>query len=219
MYYVHGNPGVPARARASEARPSTSTGAHRHTRGCWRGAGVPNPAQSLAPPWGPTAQGATSDQASRRLQIRSALSPPAGSGDPPPVPSAPARLRTAALLLQRSRDRPATALGLSPRPPQGGFPPCSPASRASVGPQKPKMKEAGAGAVRCGPMRRPEQRARVPGPVGVRPRKLPDRPLGLTDLLLPGAEAHFAQPLVALSLPGAAHGPLEGRVPPPPKVA
>lgn len=56
-----------------------------------------NPPQSRAPPGTPPpAQGATSDQASCRLQIRSALSPPAGSGDPPSEPSIPARLRAAA---------------------------------------------------------------------------------------------------------------------------
>lgn len=57
-----------------------------------------NPPQSRAPPGGPEAQGATSDQASCKLQIRSALSPPAGSGDPPSLPSTPTRLRAAAPL-------------------------------------------------------------------------------------------------------------------------
>lgn len=57
-----------------------------------------NPPQSRAPPGGPEAQGATSNQASCKLQIRSALSPPAGSGDPPSLPSTPTRLRAAAPL-------------------------------------------------------------------------------------------------------------------------
>lgn len=78
-----------------------------------------NPPQSRAPPGGPPeAQGATSDQASRRLQIRSALLPQAGSGDPPSVPSTPARLRAAAPLPEGpgppskgSRGQPAPALG------------------------------------------------------------------------------------------------------------
>lgn len=101
-----------------------------------------NPPQSRAPPRGPAAQGATSDQASGRLQIRSALSPPAGSGDPPPVPSAPASLRAAAPFREGpgpprsgSRDQPAPAPGPH-------RPPCSRASRASAETQEPKTQPA-----------------------------------------------------------------------------
>ena len=59
---------------------------HTHTQiptdihaGIGIGRELSNPPQSRAPPRGPAAQGATSYQASRRLQIRSALSPPAFS--------------------------------------------------------------------------------------------------------------------------------------------
>nr|XP_020010127.1 uncharacterized protein LOC109679291 [Castor canadensis] len=114
--------------------------------------GAPRPrcpekaAQAQAQPRGPAAQGATSDQASRRLQIRSALSPPAGSGDPPPhalrprpAPrgcSAPGAARAAP---QRLTSEVRACLGAKPalleEPPADGDP--------------------GTGAVSCGQMRCP----------------------------------------------------------------
>lgn len=94
----HGRTDTQEPQRREHRHAQTHTDTHRHTRRYWGGAGASNPPQSRAPPRGPAIQGATSDQASRRLQIRSALSPPAGSGDPPPLPSAPAPLRAGAPL-------------------------------------------------------------------------------------------------------------------------
>lgn len=85
-----------ASARRERGHTQTHSDTHLHTRRYWGGAVTANPPQSRAPPGAPPAQGATSDQASLRLQIRSALSPLAGSGDPPSEPSIPAWLRAAA---------------------------------------------------------------------------------------------------------------------------
>lgn len=103
-----------------------------------------NPPQSRAPPGGPEAQGATSDQASCKPQIRSALSPPAGSGDPPSVPSTPTRLRAAAPLPEGlgppCRGSPRAASSLGPHHPSGRTIPSGPSKRAVVvGPKVPRV--------------------------------------------------------------------------------
>ncbi|XP_010842421.1 PREDICTED: LIM homeobox transcription factor 1-beta [Bison bison bison] len=87
-------------------------------------------------------QGATSYQASRRLQIRSALSPPAGSGDPPPLPSAPAPLRAAAPLREGPRLPPAARRVNLRLPPGRVGPPAPGRAVPPWGPREPKTQPA-----------------------------------------------------------------------------
>lgn len=54
-------------ARRERGHTQTHSDTHRHTRRYWGGAVTANPPQSRAPPGGPPAQGATSDQAPLRL--------------------------------------------------------------------------------------------------------------------------------------------------------
>lgn len=156
---------TPAKALEAGSWSRTDThGCPRHARRYWARAGAANPPRIRAPPRGPAAQGATSDRAPCRLQIRSALSPPAGSGDPPLVPSAPARLRATA-------PRPE-----GPGPPRSACPeaaappPSSPRSRPPWGPEDPAPEPARA--VRVEPRRRglrterPCQARWAPGPAG-----------------------------------------------------
>ena len=122
---------------------------HTHTQiptdihaGIGIGRELSNPPQSRAPPRGPAAQGATSYQASRRRQIRSALSPPAGSGDPPPLPSAPAPLRAAAPL-REGPGLPPAARRVNLRLPPGRVGPPAPGRAVPPwGPREPKTQPA-----------------------------------------------------------------------------
>lgn len=159
-----------------------------------------NPPQSQAPPQGPAAQGATSDQASGRLQIRSALSPPAGSGDPPPVPSAPAPLRAAAQV-REGPGRPAAARGVSQLLPRARTTTTTttthplllgdPRLCGDPGPED----TGGLGAVYRSRTQRPAHgaRVRVPGRVGAWPSGRESLGLCLANLSLPSVKAHLAQ--------------------------
>lgn len=152
---------------------SIETQTHTHARaqiptdrhaGTGVGRELSNPPQSRAPPRGPAAQGATSYQASRRLQIRSALSPPAGSGDPPPLPSAPAPLRAAAPL-REGPGLPPAARRVNLCLPPGRFGPPAPGRAVPPwGPREPKT-QACPGAVRSSRTQRPACGVRVPVPM------------------------------------------------------
>lgn len=196
---------------------------HTHTQiptdihaGIGIGRELSNPPQSRAPPRGPAAQGATSYQASRRLQIRSALSPPAGSGDPPPLPSAPAPLRAAAPL-REGPGLPPAARRVNLRLPPGRVGPLLPGEPCLRGdPGSRRHSQPGSGAPQ------PDAAACVRSagarPVGARPGGRPSRPLILGGLSFPGAEAHSAQ--TGQGPVPAGYGLLTpSRVPQPPKVA
>lgn len=160
-------------------------------------AGAPNPPQSRAPARGPTAQGATSDLASRRLQIRSALSPPAGSGDPPPLPSAPAPLRAAAPLWEgrepprsSSRGQPAPAPGPHRPPPTPT--PCpllgEPPLRSDPGAEESRSRRGALqpDAAACAP----SARARSGG---CQAPRAPESAAWSLRVFAPQTKAHFAQ--------------------------
>lgn len=152
-----------------------------------------NPPQSRAPPRGPAARGATSERASGRLQIRPALSPPAGSGDPPPLPSAPAPLRAAAPSREGSGPprRGPRGQALLPRARTG---PCSWASRASVETQEPRHSQPRRGALQ-------PDAAACAASAGARPG-------GCRAFRSPAPTPALPSRTGMLSRPGAAYGPL-----------
>lgn len=133
--------------RTSDTGASKGTDTHTQIptdihAGTGMGGELSNPPQSRAPPRGPAAQGATSYQASRRLQIRSALSPPAGSGDPPPLPSSPAPLRAAAPLREGPGLPPAERRVNLRLPPGRLSPPAPGRAVPPWGPREPKTQPA-----------------------------------------------------------------------------